>query len=73
MSDQVLYFNSSVAALGYVIFGSLFLFSVLGLLVEYTSLFGLLPEGDSESPSYDKQLIANKSGFGKFFISFSPS
>ncbi|CAI2359891.1 unnamed protein product [Moneuplotes crassus] len=48
---------------------------VIGMFVEYTNLFGAIPnEGEDTSDSLkDKNLVNSKSTLGLFFLSFSPS
>ncbi|CAI2360314.1 unnamed protein product [Moneuplotes crassus] len=60
---------------GFIAFGYFSLFFIVGLFVEYTSLFGQAPpqEESASDAQKDKVLVKSKSFLGKFFLAFSPS
>uniref|UniRef100_A0A7S3P2S4 Acyltransferase 3 domain-containing protein n=1 Tax=Euplotes crassus TaxID=5936 RepID=A0A7S3P2S4_EUPCR len=60
---------------GFIAFGFFSLFFIVGLFVEYTSLFGQVPpqEESASDTQKDKALVNSKSFIGKFFLAFSPS
>lgn len=60
---------------GFIGFGILALFMILGLVTEKSFLFGreYYVETKEIAEVRDKALVESKNGMGKFFLSFSPS
>ncbi|CAI2360759.1 unnamed protein product [Moneuplotes crassus] len=60
---------------GFIGFGLIGIFLILGLLVEYTEFMGQIPPADEplSDALQDKLLVKSKSLLGKIFLAFSPS
>lgn len=59
--------------LGGILFGSIFILMILGLIVEKTNFLGNVYNGDVNEEINDRDLVKGKSAVGKFFLCFSPS
>lgn len=59
--------------IGFFFFGGLILLGFIGILVEYSNIFGVVDYSDIPESKQDKALLESKSSLGKFFLAFSYS